>query len=672
MRRRLSRSDRPGERGVVLILVAFAMTAVLIIAALVLDIGNVRNTRQSNKSAADFATTAGLQGMQHDDGVPRPWAGACAALEYLEANAPSLSLDVEFTDGHGDPILVTDPCTLTTFLDLKCGSDPGTWAWIHGEDGQFTVDIKSAYVTPDADFDEDATIYAGDDGGHAGCDQIAVIINDVDDEFFGSIAGADEYETRIRSVGRVDIDEFEPVSVALVLLEQKDCRALDFIGGGSAGEIRVRGTDDRPGIVHSDSDGTGHQCSTGNEVVEGENKAGIPLVRALSAPADASIHGIGSTYAMFNGGTNGMSWTPARSDPATEVWMCDEDDGDAVATCPAAPVGNDRVTRRPADDRYLDELTTLRSEVNAVFDQIDADDGPAGYTSYTSLGFGCTLQGPGATHTVLASQVPGGKLFVDCDALDIKNNHNLVIEPGITDVVFKGQIVLAGDGSLDIRDPRRVLVHNRTGQDDAVASSGNFRINGDGFSTCEQRQVAPNENEVTELVVRRGAFQVTGNGTIRMCATFLHLMGGQVGAAPVNTGGTYPAPYPNTSNDGTFDVGGGGSVEWTAPNTVVGGLPSSGDYRFEDLAVWTESSNDSTLSGGGVMTLAGVFVLGNAGPETTTGGLVIGGTPGGLINLDAQVWTRKLAHNGNARLIMRANPEDSIPVPFFASAALVR
>jgi hypothetical protein len=33
---------------------------------------------------------------------------------------------------------------------------------------------------------------------------------------------------------------------------------------------------------------------------------------------------------------------------------------------------------------------------------------------------------------------------------------------------------------------------------------------------------------------------------------------------------------------------------------------------------------------------------------------------------------RKLAHNGNAVLRMKADPEDSIPVPFLEGLALVR
>jgi hypothetical protein len=70
--------------------------------------------------------------------------------------------------------------------------------------------------------------------------------------------------------------------------------------------------------------------------------------------------------------------------------------------------------------------------------------------------------------------------------------------------------------------------------------------------------------------------------------------------------------------------------------------------------------------------LKGVFFLPNTGPSDAPGGLRIGGASSSLIQLDAQLWVRKLDHNGGPVLSMRANPADSIKVPFLAGVGLVR
>jgi hypothetical protein len=666
-----------GDGGITLILFAAAMVAIVTIVALVVDLSRVRNSRQDNKRTTDVAATAGAQELA-PDGVPHPWAGVCAAFAYLKQNQSDLTLTPTYQDGNEDPV-GGDPCA--TALDQECvPGDETTWAWIHASDGDFVVDIKSGYLTPDADFSEDASSYASDNGDPAqgGCDQLAVIVARSDPRLFGGMVGADSYDTKARSVSRVEIGSTGTVAIALVLLEQEDCQALNFAGGGSGGEIIVKGSGGRPGIIHADSSGDGDDCNAGRTVVVGKQNGG-PRVRALAAPSDATTYGIVSTYAKLLGGTNDARWTPDRTAAATEVWTCDPDDGVTAgpSPCPEGePVGNPRVTRTPADDRYLSAITDRRIEANAIFNQMSpASSVPTGYTRYTSVGGNCNLGGGNPNVTITAAAA-GTHLYVDCNNLNIGNNKEVVIEAGITHVAFRGTIGHSGNGLLDIRAPEEVLVRGGPGAAIDTGSSGRLRINANGFgvtspgTACADRYAAA-PSATTEMVIANGSLSASGGGSTWMCSTSLHLMGGTTSASPVNTSaGSYPAPY-NNSQNGFFAVGGGGGVQWTAPNTVLG-EPTVGAYRFEDLAVWSEAQANNLVSGGGATVLKGVFFLPNTGPPDAPGGLQIGGTSSSLIQLDAQLWVRKLDHNGTPRLSMRANPADSIKVPFLAGVGLVR
>ena len=63
MLRELRRRRRSDERGVVAVIVAVSMTALLVAVGMVLDFGLVRIDRQVDKAAADSATAAGLQAL---------------------------------------------------------------------------------------------------------------------------------------------------------------------------------------------------------------------------------------------------------------------------------------------------------------------------------------------------------------------------------------------------------------------------------------------------------------------------------------------------------------------------------------------------------------------------------------------------------------------------------
>ena len=120
---------------------------------------------------------------------------------------------------------------------------------------------------------------------------------------------------------------------------------------------------------------------------------GGPRVRALAAPDDPTIHGIVSTYAKSLGGTNDARWTPNRTAAGhrgVDVRSRRRRHRRTVPLPTRRRWATRRVTRTPADDRYLSAITDRRTEANAIFNQMPGTP-DAGYTRYTSVGGDCNL-----------------------------------------------------------------------------------------------------------------------------------------------------------------------------------------------------------------------------------------------------------------------------------------
>ena len=162
--RRPSRRART-ERGAVAIMVSAAILGLLIVVAMVLDFGLARLDRQVNKSAADDAVAAGIQGFNKGDGKVYSYKGVCEALEFLKANVRPLSA------------LSYSACATPSNLGKVCkDSDPTTHAsYTSPLTNGFVVTIKSPYTLPDPGFSEDGLASLSGDTG-APCNQLAVII----------------------------------------------------------------------------------------------------------------------------------------------------------------------------------------------------------------------------------------------------------------------------------------------------------------------------------------------------------------------------------------------------------------------------------------------------------------------------------------------------------------
>lgn len=651
---RLVRRRTDDESGATLILIAISMVAMLIMAGIVLDLGVVRSDKTNNKSTADFATAAGMRALEGPGGTIRSFQGACGAAQYLVQNSDQMDdLSGQWKTAAGVSVAPFNrnaaDCGLGAFRDLACLPDyladyEATWAWLDAtaDGGKMAVDIYSGYQLPDPDFTE--TSSQGSDTGDpllGNCDHIGVIIGETQPAGFSALAGADELNSTIRSVGRVTVGSQQTEVVALLLLEMVDCQAL-FTNGNNA-RVRVRatpvGAPTRPGLIHLNSDARGGGCTGSNRAIEGSlySGGGPSIIAEGAGPGKPGKIGVRAVV------TNpAYAHTPACDDPL-------------VAGCTISPVPIDRgiVTRRPVDERFRLPLQAARSQANTRF----------GWTSatlpgdYAYVGDCTSLAGT----TVTAAGIGAAKVFCDAD-FSVGPGATVIFDDTIEEVVVKGRVSV--QGQLELNNPRGFYVRGTTSTGKNAAgfdvNGGRLLVNHRGAASCAARPGSA--AEVNKLFLGGGGLNGGSNAVFRLCQTFVHAMGN--GSIPATDGVN---PYNNLQN-GWVRTGAQSTVDWSAPDATDDPL-QPGDARFsnfEDMALWTETSEVSEVGGQGGLTITGIFFLPNANPVKLSGQSSIGQP------FNAQFIARKLELRGVTSLEMAPNPNDSIPTPVFEGFTLVR
>lgn len=692
------RRPRRDERGAVAIIVAISALAFLVVAAMVVDFGLVRVDRQVDKSAADAAAVAGLQGLNGGDAEPRPFVGVCTALRYLAANNERFS-GMTSTSGvwtDGDGVAAIDGCTdaaASTRLCVSSAVTPSSWArftWSGTHEGDpLTVVIQSGYeLSSSSGFSEDSLASAAadnDDGGN-GCNQLSVTVTQSRNPGLGSLATDSDLTTAIRSVGRVarDTGGYAP---AMLLLRRTGCPALEIGSGGSGansfvhveGKVSANGLS-QPGTIHADTDGSGCSGASGNWVFYGKSSVSNASgggIMALAAPtvgnesvADPSKPGSITSVA----GTMGVGLATIR-DAATNVCA-----SAALATCTGTstePTGLGQVTRSPVDARYR---TGVANMVSSAQSSVFGVSPPNNAAQALLLGFNKfgTCGGPGAVTIPGAAPVASDRVWIRC-------NRARSLPGGVVNartVVFSGTV--EPDSPMSLPNASEVYVFGDN--PDALSIGGGsagFAMNTTGNLSGATCNSAPATGRQAKLMVKNGGLRISTGGTLRLCNTTVVLMGGQNGGCMPGSDGTAPTV---TACGGTIGTGritqSGGSVDWTAPNqrdvmTLPNGDPDP-DYAPlwsstagpEDLALWTESgattsSTTATLGGNGLFAVQGVFMVPNYGPLTLTGG--------GLMDLtNAQFIATRIELNGGTRVQMSVDPNSAVTLPKLLMVGLVR
>lgn len=673
-----------GEAGVTLILFALALIAIMTMVAIVIDLSNVRNTRQDSKSTTDAATSAGLLSLA-PDGVARPWSGVCSALDYLKANRPDVSFsDITYWDGQegvgtnaGDPIQSAPnnaPCS--SLANQKClPNSPTTWAWIRVTDGDFIADLRSGYNTPDALFPEDAGSYSGDNGValNGGCDQLAVIVSDRDPALFGGAAGATGYDTKTRSVGRVVINFEGEASPAFLMLERNRCGVLsEAVGtGGGSGIIVKAASSTQPGLIHVDSVGT-NGCS-------GSSEGNYTLFSS----------GIGSTFGIQALGSDGdlLADPPVPAAPgiiALHALQVDPANAHGWATTAGvspAPTAGRVVSRQPIDDKYNPSARTQPTISDIHEDAYD--DATQSVTTATTAGF--TIVSTCNNHTPTLVEQAALKIFVNCPDGYSPRDASFSLA---TEVIFNGPVQVSNGRSLFMPLAQRVVVGGTSTRGLELSGGGRLGINSGLFldtdaaldGACIGDATSSTPSVISSRKVQLTIFGGAGAGALdlagraALCRTSVYLAGPKRAfyARQFIDDGSYdatclpgkPCPKPaangNTVTDAHFRIS--GRVHWSAPNTSSG-QPDAGAAGIEDLALWTESAQVSESRPGSFLSASGVFFLPNARFEMRG---ISDANP-----QDAQFIARSLKLF-QGTLTMQPTPNNTVQVPVLAGIGMVR
>jgi len=679
---------RRTERGAVAIIVALSLTALLVLAALVIDFGIVRVDRQVDKSAADSATLAGLHALNTGDGNTHPFAGVCAAIQYLKQNSKRFdSINENGSAGWSDAAgnAKASGCTDTTLRAQTCAPGNATsWArftWSGSYQGApLSVAIQSGYQIPVGVWGEDnlpASLDDADDDAD-GCDQLAVIVSQSREPGLGSLATSSDLKTAIRSVGRV-----KPVpggyAPALLLLRTTGCPVLDAgsASGGSfihvLGALSTNGLS-QPGTIHADTDAAGG-CTGGSNsntylgtgsngiVAYAAPTVGSPLVPDPTKPGSITSYAasIGKSGGYIYDSLNNVYGSSALSSGGTK-----------------SPVtGRGLITRKPVDDRYKAGVQAAITNANGVFANAA--------TTYTKFPGPVNACKPTQAQVNALALTSASNLYIDCNGKFVGDNAGLVIPAGR--VFFRGWVNPAG--SLSMPNADHVYIQNTGSNTDAISlgTGATFQMDNKVANLSGGRCSNGQNTNKAIMFIKTGDIKQSGTSSLQMCRTTVIMMGGSTtGCVPTSSSGPNPAVNPCPGINGGLGTGQftqtGGDIDWTAPDQYDVMTLSNGDVDpakapawtnpdgMEDLALWSESGTDSSntynMNGGGVFHVRGVYMVPNADPFRISGG--------GSMNLvNAQYIASSIRLSGTGtNITMSVDPNAGVTIPSLGIVGLVR
>ncbi len=375
-------------------LVAAAMGTIVVLVALVLDLGGARRDRDADQVAADAMALAAVADL---GGAPTSAVRACeAAWDYLVVNLPTAASAPTPSCGT-----FATACVATTARE------------VHTTIGSYEITFTHPVPTGHALLAAQSAS-AGLDG--SACDRFAVRV----EQHRSNLWMASSVELDVHAVGRF-VRGTGDVDAPLVLLDASDCDVLTVNG---TGQLVVTTSTGEPGYIDIDSDASA--CPNQKSVIldvdgNGTITAGVISMWALSGANAAHAYDAGNQN-LFNLQNPNISPVPTPS---------------------AAPVG-----RSAVDWRY--NCSAANGCPDGGTAEIDAmvaawggagDPQPAGsFTRWTDAGYSCSPTGD--------LVVPAGDWYVNCGSAGISTNGSITFQGG--DIVTDGPIRATGAGGIRI------------------------------------------------------------------------------------------------------------------------------------------------------------------------------------------------------------------------------
>ncbi len=658
---------------------ALLIAVLLVMVAIVIDLGVTRSDRRGGQLAVDAAAASAAQAYKDVQDASQ----ACQqALDYLR-----VSLESPPFVGVGGQTCATQfstPCVDAVARTLSAAAGP------------YTVVLHYPVVDGSALMANTSTIGNGGiaagtpttDG--VGCNRFGVRLTTSGDAFFGGVAGSSGRTSSVHAVSLVrsgtELDEV----AALLLLERLGCGALQTSGGGSTGSgVVVQANGSTPGIIAADSAGQSPPCSTNNNtggwVIYGTALpaagGGGPSITAqgiAATPTSPAIPGIIAVYAKGVGGRAGFTAPTGLS---------------------VEPIEGAVNSRSLSDKRYNGTNTQI-TQLHGLVESRTATPPAAGVFATISGTQECKGNIP-------ALDLAAATVFVDCSTFEPDVN----IFPQATQFFVRGNVSVKSGKTLSLPLVRDFFIRGCsvggcsgsntyavevTGGGTLLVNTGEAMLPANPATNgviCGNRR-SPNHVNVnglvgtttntTRLATRGGSFNVSG--FVRMCQTTVYVGDNAVGytkqtqpailTAPENypaiTGCSPSKPCPSDTAAvlaGVTFSGGGASADWSAPNQLnlkpTDAQLAFGVQPFEDLALWSETSTASNIRGQGATATTGVFFLPNA--AFTFSGQGTQSQP-----LDAQFFVRRLNVSGQGNLFMRPDPVNSLEIQVFGNVSLIR
>ena len=634
------RSRGPHARrddGVTLVLAALSMVAILLVVAIVIDLGATRADRRRSQLAADNAAMSA--GFTLNGSDPE---GACeAAFAYLE-------LTLETTAFVGDPCSnLAGVCTDSSAKEVRRTS------------GDFSVLIQYPVPNDSHLMKKTSTIGATEqpinttlDG--VGCRRLGVEVITTHSSLFGGIGGAEDRTSRSHAVV---LETDDPIAVkppAFLMLERTDCGVLgnSVNGAGNLGII-VEADETDPGLIHSDSYATTNcsgNTSNAYAIYGSPLSGGDPSIRVLDGPNGdkGTIRGVATNGKVGATYPGGLSVEPT--------------------------VSPDLVSRSAVDEKYNSGTSKAITDAHDdAGDQVSATTSPPGGHAVADCDGNLTQTAP-----------PSDSLFVDCATFDRTTSFS-----GFDRVVFSDAIELRGDNVLTFAGVETVVVRGAlslpkgkailpdvedlfVGGGVSVTNQSALAVNSTTESSCAAREGftngSPNWTNTTRFVVFGGAPAFDSSGTIAMCQTTLYLAGPKARASEdytiqqLDSGGTCSTKYPCPKVSGNPITGAqfyfsGGTVNWSAPNQSEEPIVAPALQGLEDLAFWTEGAGTSEIRAGATVLPTGVLFAPNSNYEIRS--------PATGAPRDAQFIARKLfLFQGTLR--MKPDDRNSVNIPVYS------
>ena len=389
----MCRPSLSNESGVTIILVSGSFFALMAVAAFVIDLGLVRMHRSEAQAVVDAAAAAGSLEVGEGDGQ----AACVNALGYVELNLGMTFDGINCSGFAPNCHAGTTPIALT--------DTTGDWR------------LTIAYPVPD---DDDLMHFSAvgstsqliDYRDGLLCERIAVVLNRTHTTLFGGVIGQKVTTTEAHAVAVTRPSTNADTAVNLVILERYDCDAIvaegsgDGTGGIWVDVVVLPDGSISPGFITVDSDGTGAGCAGDGAIdVDGSNAqiradgpSGCPQqIGTHPGPAGTTTgEGCGIIQVLASGtpGCNAPACTSSGTvlpDPADLHRRVTRAPIDHHCNCKAGYAMPAGWEIRPCPDTpapHVDDLIALLGGPAA----------PIGYTTSTSLGYPCSIEGPPARY----------------------------------------------------------------------------------------------------------------------------------------------------------------------------------------------------------------------------------------------------------------------------------